>query len=91
MGGMPGPTTVNPFEVYCTRCRVSFPVGTRTCMHCGHPIASRPAGAAVVMRSGASDEEAAEELPLHGLKASPLTILWLLAGVATVAYRACSS
>ena len=91
MGGMPGPTTVNPYEVYCTRCRVSFPIGTRTCMHCGQPIGRTPAEAAALLRSGASDEEAAEELPLHGLKASPLTILWLLAGVATVAYRACSS
>jgi len=24
-----------PFEVYCRSCNVSFPVGTRQCIHCG--------------------------------------------------------
>jgi hypothetical protein len=35
-----GPQT--PYEVYCYDCRVTFPVGTRTCVHCGRPI-GRPA------------------------------------------------
>ncbi len=30
-----GPQT--PFEVYCYDCRVTFPVGTRRCVHCGLP------------------------------------------------------
>jgi len=25
----------SPYEVRCPRCDVSFPVGTRTCLHCG--------------------------------------------------------
>ena len=27
----------SPYEVRCLRCDVSFPVGTRTCLHCGGP------------------------------------------------------
>jgi len=80
----------SPYEVNCARCRVSFPVGTRTCIHCGQPIrrlGPEPVGAP---RSLASDDEALQELPLRALKASPLTIVWLVAGLATVAYRACS-
>ena len=26
---------VSPYEVRCPRCDVSFPVGTRVCLHCG--------------------------------------------------------
>ena len=37
------------------------------------------------------EDEELREFPVRALKASPLTIVWLLAGVATVAYRACSS
>jgi hypothetical protein len=44
----------SPYEVYCEHCRVSFPVGTRSCIHCGarigrpqpsRPIPARPASA----------------------------------------------
>lgn len=87
---MRGSTPVNPYEVNCARCRVSFPVGTRTCIHCGQPIDRPGAGTAGPPRSLASDEEAMQEMPLRALKASPLTIAWLVAGLATVAYRACS-
>ena len=87
---MPGSTSVNPYEVRCTRCRVTFPVGTRACIHCGQPIDRPGAETAGPPRSLASDEEALQEMPLRALKASPLTIVWLVAGLATVAYRACS-
>ena len=87
---MRGSTPVNPYEVRCTRCSVSFPVGTRVCMHCGQPIGRPATEMAGLPRVMASDEEALQELPLRALKASPLTIVWLVAGLATVAYRACS-
>ncbi len=87
---MRGAERNNPYEVYCTRCKVSFPVGTRACMHCGQPIGRPAAGANPLQRSMATDEEAMEELPLRALKASPMTIVWLVAAVATVAYRACT-
>jgi hypothetical protein len=35
-----GPQT--PYEVYCYDCRVTFPVGTRRCIHCGRPIGATP-------------------------------------------------
>src|SRR5262245_988947 len=27
-----------PYEVYCFRCRVTFPIGSRRCLHCGGPL-----------------------------------------------------
>jgi hypothetical protein len=36
------------FEVRCPRCDVSFPVETRTCMHCGGPTS--PEGQAISAR-----------------------------------------
>ncbi len=35
-----GPQT--PYEVYCYECRVTYPLGTRSCVHCGRPIGSPP-------------------------------------------------
>ena len=29
--------SASPYEVRCSRCEVSFPVETKTCMHCGGP------------------------------------------------------
>ena len=37
----------SPYEVRCARCDVSFPVETRTCIHCGGPTGE--AGAFLVM------------------------------------------
>jgi hypothetical protein len=87
---MRGPTPINPYEVYCTHCSVSFPVGTRVCLHCGQPIGRSAASAAALQRSAAPDEDALEDFPMRSPKFSPLTLAWLVAGVATVAYRACT-
>jgi ribosomal protein L37E len=91
---MRGPAPNTPYEVSCTRCRVTFPVGTRTCIHCGQPIARSSAeAAALAQRAGgaAGADDPLEEFPVRALKASPLTLLWLLAGAAAIAFRACSS
>jgi hypothetical protein len=29
---------LTPYEVYCFRCRVTFPVEARQCLHCGGPL-----------------------------------------------------
>jgi hypothetical protein len=87
---MRGSTPANPYEVYCTRCSVSFPVGTRMCMHCGQPIGRSAAAAAGLQSSTAPDVDDLEDFPMRSLKFSPLTLAWLVAGVATVAYRACT-
>ena len=83
-----------PYEVSCPRCKVTFPVGTRHCIHCGGPIArGRGLFAATVAAAAATQTEPVEfeveeELP----RSSPFTpgaIVWvLIAGAA--AYRACS-
>lgn len=51
-----GPQT--PFEVFCYHCKVTFPVGTNRCIHCGRPIGSVPAA-----RGGAPITPGAAELP----------------------------
>jgi ribosomal protein L37E len=88
------------FEVYCQRCRVSFPVGTRTCIHCGErigrPRALRPGpGAATQRRAPAGsppdlDELEEEELPTRGGLMSPMAILWVVLILGGAIYRACS-
>jgi hypothetical protein len=79
----------NPYEVYCTRCKVSFPVGTRVCMHCGGPIGRTTAAAPTLRGRAPIDLEPDDELPSRSLVFSPMTFVWLLAAVATVIYRSC--
>ena len=43
--------TGSPYEVRCLRCDVSFPLGTRRCIHCGGPTSS--SGASYGASSGA--------------------------------------
>jgi hypothetical protein len=86
---MRDPVAANPYEVYCTRCRVSFPVGTKVCMHCGQPIRVPGAAAALVTRAAGGDE-AADELPVRTVAFSPMTLVWVAAAVGTVIYRACT-
>jgi hypothetical protein len=80
------PASPNPYEVSCARCRVTFPVGTRVCLHCGQPI-GRPA---VVLRPAGPEEILEQDLPARPLAFSPMTLVWVLAAVATVIYRACT-
>ncbi|HEY8155225.1 MAG TPA: hypothetical protein VII72_13950 [Myxococcota bacterium] len=82
-------TTPNPYEVYCTRCNVSFPVGTRVCMHCGQPIGRAASAPRALGGPGPFDEEPAEEPPARSVAFSPMTFVWLLAAAATVIYRSC--
>jgi len=82
-------TTPNPYEVYCTRCNVSFPVGTRACVHCGQPIGRAPAAARALRGPAPRDEEPPEDFPTRSVSFSPMTFLWVLAAAATVIYRSC--
>jgi len=86
---MRGTTPANPYEVYCTHCSVSFPVGTRVCMHCGQPIGRVAVAAAALRGPGPIDDDPQEELPTRSMAFSPMTFVWLLAAVATVIYRSC--
>ncbi len=82
-------TPANPYEVTCTHCRVTFPVGTRTCVHCGQRIGRAVGMAPTLMGRGPFEEELPEEAPARSLAFSPTTFVWLLAAVATVVYRSC--
>jgi hypothetical protein len=80
----------SPYEVYCRSCRVSFPVGTRRCIHCGQPVGRGAAAAATAARPAAADEDLFEDMPGRSVAFSPMTLVWLLAAAATVIYRACT-
>ncbi len=86
-----------PYEVRCERCRVSFPVGTRRCIHCGERIGrGRPLRAAPPRTAGAPPppppilDEMEEEVPSRGGFMSPVAILWIALILASAVYRACS-
>jgi hypothetical protein len=82
---------VNPYEVVCTRCKVTFPVGTRSCMHCGQPIGRAPARTPTLRGPAPIEAEPDDDLPTRSMAFSPMTFVWLLAAIATVIYRSCQS
>jgi hypothetical protein len=51
---------LSAYEVRCPRCDVSFPVGTRTCMHCGGPTSG--AGRVQLLESMAPTEHSTSDL-----------------------------
>ena len=95
IGAMQAESSLSRFEVYCQRCGVTFPIGTKRCLHCGvrlartraaepRPIAFEPA------------MESPLELPDEGTprrlsRFSPISILWIVAALAVGIQRACSS
>jgi hypothetical protein len=84
-----GPQT--PYEVFCPRCRVTFPVGTRSCIHCGGRLARdrwQPADKRVTFDEGAGPLE--DERPRIS-PFSPVALIWVLLFVAGTIYRACTS
>jgi ribosomal protein L37E len=88
------PYTPTAFEVYCQRCRVTFPVGTRTCLHCGGRLArERQARSGLAVPQEELDPEAVlaeEELPVRRAL-SPFTAIWVLLAIAATLYRACTA
>ena len=53
---MESPTS--PYEVRCSRCDVTFPIGTRQCIHCGGAISGRGTGGLLENLSDADFETA---------------------------------
>lgn len=83
------------FEVYCDRCRVTFPVGTRRCMHCGgRTSASRGSKSLRLEPAGAPEIVDAEIEPDAVLERrrflSPVTLMWIVLIAAGYLYRACA-
>ncbi len=79
-----------PYEVYCPQCRVTFPIGTKQCMHCGGRIGHGRFQAALdlppLSEGGSVEEESARRSGL-----SPFTLVWVALLLAGYLYRACSS
>jgi len=78
------------FEVYCNRCKVSFPVGTRRCLHCGGRLsrergAPEPLEAQPFLLGPAEEGEGPRRSPI-----SPVLLLWLAVFVGGTIYRACA-
>jgi hypothetical protein len=82
-----------PFEVYCDRCRVTVPVGTRRCVHCGGPTgasrARRPLGREPVEEPEPAETELEAEVGPRRF-VSPLTLIWIVLIAAGYLVRACS-
>jgi ribosomal protein L37E len=81
------------FEVHCDRCRVTFPVGTRRCIHCGGPMsASRKASGLRVAPDAepVTHEAELEPEPVQRRFVSPTTLLWIALIAGGYLYRACS-
>jgi hypothetical protein len=81
-----------PYEVFCQRCRVSHPMGTKRCLHCGEPIDRGRFRIAAAIPSSHEEEVREEELPAAAAKRlSPIAALWLLLAIGAAMYRACAS
>ena len=91
------------FEAWCPSCRVTYPPGTRRCLHCGGPVlAERPAGDIArgpIVRPGTAAPwsiEAAEDeqTPVPARAARPMKIgmaaLWVVLAIVTGILRACA-
>jgi hypothetical protein len=88
-----GPQT--PYEVYCYHCRVTFPVGTTRCLHCGGRVGGQPPRI-VFGRTGPEPVAPPEaigvedELPSRAARLSPIALVWLMLAVGGALYRACA-
>ncbi len=78
-----------PYEVHCERCRVSFPVGTRRCLHCGEAVGRKRFRLRSPVPPGQEEVLVEEESPSKTGGFSPLTFVWLLLLLGTYVYRSC--
>jgi len=89
------------YEVWCSQCNVSFPVGTRRCIHCGAPTGPRPEGvrhtgmrdaALDPVSLGQYDEEVEQEAEASrgGLFRILSNVVWVLIFLGFWLVRACS-
>jgi len=83
----------SPYEVLCPRCNVTFPVGTRHCIHCGGPVGrGRGLFSGATTTSPADRPEEIDELDDVPRRSpfSPVALLWVILLGAGAIYRACT-
>jgi hypothetical protein len=79
----------NPYEVYCPRCSVTFPVGQKNCVHCGGRLSKERLEPAEFAIPFEEMEEVQEETATKRSAWSPLALVWLILFVGGTIYRAC--
>jgi hypothetical protein len=85
-----------PYEIRCHACEVSFPLGTRRCVHCGERLGRRRQRLIPSLDAGEPweadelEEEAPAETATKRRFISPFTLMWLLAAIAVSIQRACA-
>lgn len=84
-----GPLT--PYEVFCNHCRVTFPAGTRRCVHCGERIGGERFRPALRFHPGGENDALEEEVTGRGSGFSPLTLIWVVLLLGGYLYRSCAS
>ena len=83
--------TMARYEVRCPRCRVSFPIGTRTCLHCGSRIRSEELVPSAAVPAVSPTEQAEEELEAGRSPMRLITgLVWVALALAGSLYRACA-
>lgn len=80
-----------PYEVACPDCRVTFPIGTRQCVHCGGPIARQRSLQPRLRPSGEESVVVNDELGRRPGGFSPMTLVWVVLLLGGYLYRSCST
>jgi hypothetical protein len=81
------------YDVSCPRCNVTFPVGTKRCIHCGGPtgqLAEPPGSLREMLARRAELEEEAEVKGPRSALSRGVAAVWVLLAVAISIYRACT-
>jgi hypothetical protein len=78
------------YEVVCPACRVTFPVGTRRCIHCGGRVGpAATAGPPIELPPPGEDAEVGDVMRPRIRTLSPMTVIWILLLLAGSLYRTC--
>ena len=86
---MDASSPATPYEVQCERCRVSYPVGTRRCIHCNGVIGRKRFRPQIPVPPGHEEVFVEDEPPSKTGRISPLTFVWLLLLLGGYIYRSC--
>jgi len=86
------PRHQNPYEIYCDRCNVTAPTGTRRCIHCGGRFSgTQRRGFADLLKAEFAEPGAEEEEvdPSIG-SAAPKIVMWIVVLIGGFLFRFCN-